>query len=69
MKNMVEKETIERPNVKKQALELRSTIGVSIKVYSIKHPIIYFHFPFCLDGFGNDEYTRGYHIGKNKDWQ
>ena len=64
MKNMVEKETIERPNV-------RTSFDnwVSIKVYSIKHPIIYFHFPFCLDDSGNDEYTRGYHIGKNKDWQ
>ncbi len=69
MKNMVEKETIERPNVKKTSIRTSFDNWVSIKVYSIKHPIIYFHFPFCLDGFGNDEYTRGYHIGKNKDWQ
>ena len=66
MKNMVEKETIERPNVKKQALELRSTIGSVLKYTAL---CIYFHFPFCLDDSGNDEYTRGYHIGKNKDWQ
>lgn len=69
MKNMVEKETIERPNVKKQALELRSTIGSVLKYTALCILSFYFHFSFCLDGFGNDEYTRGYHIGKNKDWQ
>lgn len=45
MKNMVEKETIERPNVKKQALELRSTIGSVLKYTALS---ILSLFPFSL---------------------
>ena len=42
MKSMVEKETIAHPNVKKQALGLRSAIGSALKYTS------YHLFPFSL---------------------
>ena len=46
MKNMVEKETIERPNVKKQALELRSTIGSVLKYTALSILSFISIFPF-----------------------
>lgn len=69
MKNMVEKETIERPNVKKQALELRSTIGSVLKYTALSILSFISIFPFVWMVLGMTNTTRGYHIGKNKDWQ
>ena len=46
MKNMVEKETIERPNVKKQASELRSTIGSVLKYTALSILSFISIFPF-----------------------